>query len=73
MGLGCGPDAAVSGVGLNSLATELRRTRPELGVVSLGQYAERDPALELIESSSEGRAYLLKERLANRGELMHAI
>ncbi|MET1049416.1 MAG: response regulator transcription factor, partial [Acidimicrobiales bacterium] len=41
-------------------ASELRVTHPELGVVVLSQYAEPEYALALLESGSEGRAYLLK-------------
>src|SRR4051794_8212837 len=44
------------------VARELRGTHPEVGVVVLSQYAEPAYVLELLESGSEGRAYLLKER-----------
>jgi DNA-binding NarL/FixJ family response regulator len=55
------------------VATELRKTRPEVGVVILSQYAEPDLALQLFEAGSEGRAYLLKERVGDRGQLVDAI
>jgi len=55
------------------VAAELRESHPEIGVVILSQYADPPFALELFESGSEGRAYLLKERLGNRSELMEAI
>jgi DNA-binding NarL/FixJ family response regulator len=55
------------------MATQLRETRPEIGVVILSQYADPGLALELFESGSEGRAYLLKERVGDRGELVAAI
>jgi DNA-binding NarL/FixJ family response regulator len=55
------------------VAAELRKTRPEVGVVILSQYAEPDLALQLFESGSEGRAYLLKERVGDRGQLVDAI
>jgi DNA-binding NarL/FixJ family response regulator len=55
------------------VAAELRRTRPEVGVVILSQYADPDMALRLFESGSEGRAYLLKERVGDRGQLVDAI
>jgi DNA-binding NarL/FixJ family response regulator len=55
------------------VATELRKTRPEVGVVILSQYADPDLALQLFESGSEGRAYLLKERVGDRGYLVDAI
>jgi DNA-binding NarL/FixJ family response regulator len=55
------------------VAAELRETHPEIGVVILSQYDDPSLALELFESGSEGRAYLLKERIGNRGELVEAI
>jgi len=54
-------------------ARELRETRPQVGVVVLSQYAEPDYALDLLESGSERRAYLLKERVADIDELVAAI
>jgi DNA-binding NarL/FixJ family response regulator len=39
----------------------------------LTQHADPNLALELFETRSAGRAYLLKERVANRGELVAAI
>jgi DNA-binding NarL/FixJ family response regulator len=55
------------------VAAELRETHPEIGVVILSQYADPALALELFESCAEGRAYLLKERVGDRGELVEAI
>jgi DNA-binding NarL/FixJ family response regulator len=55
------------------VAAQLRETHPEIGVVILSQYADPTLALELFESGSGGRAYLLKERVGNRGELVDAI
>jgi DNA-binding NarL/FixJ family response regulator len=43
------------------------------GVVILSQYDDPALALELFESGSEGRGYLLKERVADRAELVAAI
>ena len=54
-------------------AAELRDTHPEMGVVILSQYAEPGYALALFEQGSDGRAYLLKERVHNRAELLSAI
>lgn len=54
-------------------ASELRHTHPEIGVVVLSQYAEPRYALALLAEGSSGRAYLLKERVAERGELLAAI
>src|SRR5205809_931347 len=45
------------------VASRLRMTHPEIGVVVLSQYAEPAYILELLESGSAGRAYLLKERV----------
>ena len=45
------------------VAAELRDTHPEIGVVVLSQYLEPRYALELLGRGSDGRAYLLKERV----------
>jgi DNA-binding NarL/FixJ family response regulator len=55
------------------LANELRDTRPEVGVVVLSQFADPLYALALLDRGSDRRAYLLKERVHNRAELMAAI
>jgi len=55
------------------LAAELRRTHPEIGVVILSQFSDPSYALALLDHGSDGRAYLLKERVHNRAELMAAI
>jgi DNA-binding NarL/FixJ family response regulator len=55
------------------VAAELRNTHPGIGVVILSQYAEPALALELFEHGSGGRAYLLKERVGDRSELVDAI
>jgi DNA-binding NarL/FixJ family response regulator len=55
------------------VATRLRETHPDVGVVVLSQYAEPAYALALLESGSDGRAYLLKERVHDRAELVSAI
>jgi DNA-binding NarL/FixJ family response regulator len=55
------------------VAARLRETDPEMGVVVLSQYAEPDYALAVLESGSGRRAYLLKERIRNREELIGAI
>jgi DNA-binding NarL/FixJ family response regulator len=54
-------------------ASELRESKPELGVVVLSQYADHEYALALLESGSEGRAYLLKERVSDPGQLLGAV
>jgi DNA-binding NarL/FixJ family response regulator len=55
------------------LAHELRETRPEIGVVVLSQHAEPTYATLLFERGSQGRAYLLKESLRDREELVRAL
>ena len=55
------------------LANELRETRPEIGVVVLSQHAEPAYAVLLFEDGSHGRAYLLKESLKDRDELVRAV
>jgi DNA-binding NarL/FixJ family response regulator len=55
------------------IAASLRATHPEVGVVVLSQYSEPRYVLRLLESGSDRRAYLLKERVHNRGELVSAI
>ncbi len=56
-----------------SIATRLRESDPNIGVVVLSQYAEPDYVVALLESGSGRRAYLLKERIRNRDELIGAI
>jgi DNA-binding NarL/FixJ family response regulator len=55
------------------VAAELRRTNPEVGVVVLSQYADPRYSLALLDSGSDRRAYLLKERIQHRGQLVSAI
>ena len=55
------------------IARSLRETDPDIGVVVLSQYAEPAYALALLESGSSRRAYLLKERIRDRAELIRAI
>ncbi|MBJ7472367.1 MAG: response regulator transcription factor [Solirubrobacteraceae bacterium] len=54
-------------------AAEFRTTRPEMGVVILSQYAEPGYGLAVLEGGSDRRAYLLKERVQYRGQLVSAI
>ena len=55
------------------LARELRQSHPEIGVVVLSQHAEPLYAVALLEDGSDRRAYLLKERLKDEGELARAL
>ena len=54
-------------------ASVLRLSHPTVGVVVLSQYAEPTYALELLNGGSEGRAYLLKERVSDPDQLLAAI
>jgi DNA-binding NarL/FixJ family response regulator len=54
-------------------AEVLRDTHPGVGVVVLSQYAEPIYALSLLEAGSEGRGYLLKERVHDGAQLLSAL
>jgi DNA-binding NarL/FixJ family response regulator len=54
-------------------AGRLRETHPGVGVVVLSQYVNPAYALALLEGGSEGRAYLLKERVDDLEQLVAAI
>jgi DNA-binding NarL/FixJ family response regulator len=75
------PDAAVVDIqmppgrgddGLRA-ALELRRQRPETGVLVLSQFYEESYALDLIGQSAEGVGYLLKERVGDVDAFIDAI
>lgn len=55
------------------LANELRTTHPGVGVVVLSQHAEPLYAAELFAAGSDGRAYLLKERVQGRDDITRAV
>jgi DNA-binding NarL/FixJ family response regulator len=55
------------------LAAHLRATQPQIGVVVLSQYSDPGYVLELLDGGSDGRAYLLKERIHDRRQLVAAI
>jgi DNA-binding NarL/FixJ family response regulator len=55
------------------IASALRESHPEIGVVVLSQFADPRYGLALLEHGSDGRAYLLKERIQYRGQLVAAI
>jgi DNA-binding NarL/FixJ family response regulator len=54
-------------------AEQVRATHPATGVVVLSQFSEPEYALALLHDGSDRRAYMLKERVSNRAELMSAI
>jgi DNA-binding NarL/FixJ family response regulator len=55
------------------VASSIRITHPGIGVVVLSQYSTPSYAIALLEGGSEGRAYLLKDRVARADELASAI
>ncbi len=54
-------------------AARLRRSDPQVGVVVLSQYAEPAYARTLLDGGSAGRAYLLKHRVSEPGQLAAAV
>ena len=54
-------------------AEQIRTAAPRCGVVVLSQYVRREYAVRLFTSGAGGRAYLLKDRVVEAGELAHAI
>jgi DNA-binding NarL/FixJ family response regulator len=55
------------------IANRLREAHPDIGVVVVSQYANPRYGVALFEGGSERRAYLLKERLHERSQLMGAL
>jgi DNA-binding NarL/FixJ family response regulator len=51
----------------------LREHHPDIGVVVLSQYSDPEYAIALLDHGSRGRAYLLKERVSDLDQLLHAI
>ena len=64
------PDGSDEGI---RLAEQMRRLRPEVGVLVLSQYSEPRYALALLEAGTAGRGYLLKERVEDVDQLVAAI
>jgi DNA-binding NarL/FixJ family response regulator len=54
-------------------AEALRQLNPKAGVVLLSQYADPAYALAFLEHGSRGRAYMLKERVSEFGQLLAAV
>lgn len=75
------PDVVLTDIRMPPTATDegirvaalLRESHPDVGVVILSQHADPAYVLRLLEAGSGGRAYLLKERVHDRGELEAAI
>ena len=55
------------------VAKELHVSHPGIGVVVVSQFSEPDHVLGVFEDGSDGRAYLLKERIHDRSVLVSAI
>ena len=55
------------------LAEKLSTLQPDIGVVVLSQYDEPEYVLALLGDGTDGRAYLLKERLSDVAQLSTAI
>lgn len=55
------------------LAASLRETHPSLGVIVLSGFGDPGYVLALLDTGSEGRGYLLKERVHDRAQLRSAI
>ena len=74
------PDAVITDIRMPPSANDegiliahaLRETHPEIGVVVLSQYSDPDYPLALLEGGSAGRAYLLKESIHDRRQLVAA-
>jgi DNA-binding NarL/FixJ family response regulator len=58
--------------GIQAAAT-LRATHPDIGVVVISQYVSPHYALALFEEGSGGRAYLMKEHIGHRIQLVGVI
>lgn len=54
-------------------AVELRRQRPDTGVLVLSQYCEERYAIDLIGDRAEGVGYLLKERVGDVDAFIDAV
>jgi DNA-binding NarL/FixJ family response regulator len=64
------PDHGTEGI---RAAHAIRAAHPGIGVVVLSQHAEEAYALELFRDGADGLAYLLKERIGDRAQLVHAL
>jgi DNA-binding NarL/FixJ family response regulator len=54
-------------------AREIRETYPETAVLVLSQYVEESYALELLQGSTEGVGYLLKDRVYDLDDFVAAV
>ncbi|MEA2460000.1 MAG: hypothetical protein QOH90_177 [Actinomycetota bacterium] len=76
-----GPDVVLTDIRMPPTGTDegiraaemLRSTAPGVGVVVLSQHDEADYALALLDKGSQGRAYLLKERVSDFDQVVTAL
>ncbi len=54
-------------------ASALRESHPDLGVLVLSQHDDPEFVMALLADGSQGRGYLLKERTADREQLVRAL
>ncbi|HEY7815485.1 MAG TPA: response regulator transcription factor, partial [Nakamurella sp.] len=54
-------------------ASTIRRKYPGTGVILLSQFADTEYATELLRDGASGVGYLLKERIADIGELTRSL
>jgi DNA-binding NarL/FixJ family response regulator len=54
-------------------ARRIRADHPQVGVLVLSQYVEPHHAMELLQDGAGGVGYLLKDRVADVGELVEAV
>ena len=64
------PDNQLDGI---VAAHDIRAAHPTIGVVVLSQHLEDDYALELFRHGTSGLAYLLKERIGDLTQVLHAV
>jgi DNA-binding NarL/FixJ family response regulator len=75
------PDVVVTDVRMPPTATDegvrvaesLATTHPDMGVVILSQYSDPHWLSRVLDRGSENRAWVMKERVADRGQLINAV
>ncbi len=76
-----GPDVVLTDIRMPPTFTDegvraanlIRGSHPTTGVVVISQYDDPEFAIALLDEGSRGRAYLLKERMSDPGQLISAI
>jgi DNA-binding NarL/FixJ family response regulator len=75
------PDVVVTDVRMPPTATDegvrvaesLATTHPDIGVVILSQYSDPQWLSRVLDHGCENRAWVIKERVADRGQLVSAV